>query len=154
MHEEWKKVPAAPRYSVSNCGRVRNDETGRMLKHLDTACGLFRVFLYSGTTRRHVLVHRLVAELFVPNPDGLTEVRYINGDKTDLKAGNLEWADHHAAKPVKAVFPSGGVVKYRSRHAVYKAIGVYHDRLKKSLDKGNTLKGVVLTSVEKVKSNN
>ena len=30
--ELWKKYPIFPRYSVSNLGRFRNDETGRILK--------------------------------------------------------------------------------------------------------------------------
>ena len=38
-------------------------------------------------------VTRLVAEAFVPNPDGLRSVRHINGDQLDDRAENLEWCD-------------------------------------------------------------
>jgi hypothetical protein len=51
------------------------------------------VDLYVGGRRRTVFVHRLVAEAFVPNPLGLSEVNHINEDKQDSRADNLEWCD-------------------------------------------------------------
>ncbi len=37
-------------------------------------------------------MHRLVAALFIPNPDGKPEVNHRNGNKLDNAVGNLEWA--------------------------------------------------------------
>ena len=40
------------------------------------------------------LVHRLVAEAFLSNPNGYTEIDHINRDKSDNSVTNLRWVTH------------------------------------------------------------
>jgi hypothetical protein len=44
--------------------------------------------------RKGMLVHRLIAIAFVPNPRGLNEVNHKDGDKENNHASNLEWTTH------------------------------------------------------------
>lgn len=44
--------------------------------------------------RHHMLVHRLVASLFIPNPDKKTEVDHKDGNKENNHATNLQWVTH------------------------------------------------------------
>lgn len=39
-----------------------------------------------------LLVHRLIAQTFIPNPENQPFVEHINGDKTDNRIENLKWA--------------------------------------------------------------
>ena len=36
-------------------------------------------------------LHRMVAEKYIPNPNGYTDVNHINGIKSDNRVENLEW---------------------------------------------------------------
>lgn len=97
--EVWKQIPGYnDKYEVSNLGRVRNTETGHVLSSLKSGQGYRSVWLYDLTLKTNrkrwiVLVHRLVAEAFVPNPRGFTEINHKDEDKTNNAANNLEWCD-------------------------------------------------------------
>lgn len=90
---EWRKIPNRDNYSVSDEGHIRNDRTGRILKQSPNRFGYARVSISNGTNRNPSIVfpHRVVAEVFIPNPNNLPQVNHINSNRMDANKSNLEW---------------------------------------------------------------
>ncbi|RXZ77936.1 hypothetical protein EBB07_28150 [Paenibacillaceae bacterium] len=78
-------------YSVSNFGRAKNNSTGRVLKNQ------LKIHEYEivNLSNKQYKIHRLVAKLFVhnPDPDKYDVVNHIDRNKTNNHYANLEWCD-------------------------------------------------------------
>lgn len=89
--EEWKFVYGYPHLIASNTGKVRSLLSDREIKPFVSNRGYLRVALCNGKQHKYVHVHRLVAEAFIPNPNGYTDVDHIDGNKLNNNADNLQW---------------------------------------------------------------
>ena len=91
--EKWKEIEGYTDYMVSNLGNVKSLKFDKEinLKSLKTKNGYFRVELYKDGKRKRKLIHRLVAEAFIPNSDNKPCIDHINTDKTDNRVENLRW---------------------------------------------------------------
>ena len=86
-----RKIKGFPRYSVNEDGEVYNDR-GTKLKPEIARNGYARVLLSNGVDHReHKLVHRLVAEAYIPNPDRLPQVNHKDFNRQNNHVDNLEW---------------------------------------------------------------
>ena len=90
--EQWREWPQDPRIMVSNKGNVVSYRRGAPypLKVCRTNSG-YQVVGVSGSAQ---LVHRMVAETWIDNPNRYRDVNHINGDKSDNRVENLEWVTH------------------------------------------------------------
>jgi hypothetical protein len=105
MEEIWKKHPNIhENYEFSNLGRFRNCITNKILKPTvntqpNKKNGYVITFLLTkdGKTRKRIRIHRIIAELFVENPDeeNFKVINHIDGNKLNNKADNLEWTNHY-----------------------------------------------------------
>lgn len=107
MSEVWIESKSLPgRYMVSSIGRVKRmahvatDKAGvqrslsERLVSRTKANDYPRIILQEEGRARAYLIHRLVAEVFVPNPHGLPCVNHKDGDKSNPHPDNLEWCTH------------------------------------------------------------
>ncbi len=94
--EEWRPVVGYEGlYEVSDWGRVKSLKFGKekLLKPFDNSCGYLHVGLCKDGKKKNFYLHKLVAEAFIPNHNGFTEVNHKDEDKTNNRVENLEWCD-------------------------------------------------------------
>lgn len=91
--EEWKKIKGYDNYLVSNEGRVKSLQNNKekILKPVSYKDGYLHVILCKNGKVKNFLIHRLVAQAFIPNPDNLPQVNHKDEDKTNNSVSNLEW---------------------------------------------------------------
>lgn len=93
MEEVWKDIKGYPHYKVSNLGNVMSNykKDWHLIKLSKQYAGYLRVTLFNKNGAKTKRVHRLVADAFIPNPEGKETVDHINGVRTDNRVENLRW---------------------------------------------------------------
>lgn len=97
--EIWKDISGYEcKYKISNYGRIKSLNYGKTQKEkirkTQLNKGYAKVNLSKNGKVKHYLVHRLVAEAFIPNPNNLTEINHKDENKENNHVSNLEWCTH------------------------------------------------------------
>ena len=88
---EGKILTGYPNYIITNDGKVYNSQRNKYLVPVKSENGYVANRLCGEETQKMFSVHRLVALLFIENPNNYLEVNHIDFDKTNNNVGNLEW---------------------------------------------------------------
>lgn len=99
MKEEWKDIPGYEGlYQISSFGRVKSlAKKGGNNKNQKEHFMNFIINRYvyvslcKNSKNKQVLVHKLVANAFIPNPDHLPFLNHIDYNKENNRVDNLEW---------------------------------------------------------------
>lgn len=90
--EIWKEVMLMGKIiMVSSYGRIKGFR-GSLVELQKTSNGYLAFKYWNGKCVNNKLVHRLVAEAFIPNPENKPEVDHINSVRDDNRVENLRWA--------------------------------------------------------------
>ena len=95
-------------YQVSNMGNVRSVTRkitgggaiatrifrGKIIKQRPNPKGYYGFALSKNGIVRQYRTHRIVARVFIPNPENLPEINHKDEIKANNRADNLEWCDH------------------------------------------------------------
>ena len=88
----FRKIEFANSYGINEEAQIFSSLSGKILTNILDTSGYYRVKLVcnDGISRKF-LVHRLLAQVFIPNPENKPCVNHIDGDKTNNSLSNLEW---------------------------------------------------------------
>ena len=154
LNEVWEDIEGYNgKFQISNLGRVKNTETGKILSEKIDKDGYREVSLrkYGKSTLKKV--HRLVATAFILNPDNKPQVDHIDGDKGNNNLNNLRWVTRkenmnnpntykklgqHSRKPIIQVNEDNTIRLWMSARDIERALG-YDNSLVARFCKGKSI---------------
>lgn len=97
-----KQIPGFPNYTICKNGIVK----GKDIKSQTLGKNGYKyVTLYANNQSKKLYIHRLLAELYIPNPENKRTVNHIDGNKQNNCLTNLEW--HTDSENIQHAYDNG-----------------------------------------------
>ena len=144
---QWKEIEGFKDYLISEDGQVKKKFLNkyRMIKpniaKRENCIPSVHIALYDGTYHLKSLP-RLVAETFIPNPDGLRFVTHIDGNPENNHISNIAWTDRKSTAICKEVKNTTTGEVFDSLSSAAKKAGVSYQRLANACNSGRPINGV------------
>ncbi|MFK5676059.1 NUMOD4 domain-containing protein [Ligilactobacillus sp. LYQ60] len=163
--ERWEDIPGYEGlYQVSDYGRVRMENSRRLLKPFDNGKGYLRIKLNNDSGRRAFYVHKLVLATFSDKPLNYPlEVNHRNEIKSDNRLANLEWVTRRenmnygtahirivrALQRPCVLVRNGQAMYFSGENEASRALGLHCDAVSGALSHGYKVSGYVVKRIEK-----
>lgn len=137
--ELWLPITDYNGYEISTFGRVKslpkeiNQFSTDIILKQNTGQLYKIITLRNNKKSKRLIVHRLVAIAFIPNPENKPQVNHIDGNKFNNKVENLEWCT--PSENMKHAYKLGlksqnGVKNHRSKKIINTNTGEIHECIK------------------------
>ena len=127
---QFKTIEKSPLYEINREGVVRRKDTGNVRKYQFCEKRGYPYLMLpapTGSSKKFVrcYIHRLMAEAFIPNPEGFPVVMHLDDNVKNFSLSNLKWGTQKenmqqssatgfystVKKSVKLISPTGEVVE-------------------------------------------
>lgn len=94
-------------YAATQDGQIWSHYKNKFLKPITNKAGYLKVTLVKNKTKYSKLIHRLIAQTYLPNPNNYPIVNHKDENKANNNINNLQWCNYtynsnYGSNPVKA----------------------------------------------------
>lgn len=113
-------------YAVTSCGKVWSYRKKKFLSP-GLRRGYKSVVLCNSEGKKNYVIHRLVAEAYLPNPDNLPQVNHKDENKLNNNINNLEWCSvkeniNYGTRTQRMKKSQGKMVYCKEKKTIYESI--------------------------------
>jgi hypothetical protein len=107
---EWKTNPDYPIYLFSSNGDIKNTKTGKLVPGSSTNGYRVNNLINKNNIKNNVMTHRIIATIFVDNPQNFNFIKHIDNNKLNNNSSNLQWVQMYCRSENTKIEPIDGEI--------------------------------------------